>query len=192
MADTLLVALLAAGRGARFGTAKLDAMCAGKPLGRWALDAVTAAALPAGVIVVGPGGAKFAAGTSWELIDNPLAAEGLGTSLAVAARTAEGRGASKLLVLLADMPLVEAGYLCDLAGAMPPAATAYPGRKAGVPALFGRDQLAMLTRLDGDRGAGALLAAMAGLSLLDPPVGMLADVDRPDDLAEVERALRAP
>ena len=34
------VAVLAAGRGKRFGGGKLEATCAGKPLGRWVLDAV--------------------------------------------------------------------------------------------------------------------------------------------------------
>jgi CTP:molybdopterin cytidylyltransferase MocA len=43
-------------------------------------------------------------------------------------------------------------------------------------------------RLTGDHGAGPLLK---GATLLDPPSGMLRDVDTPDDLAEVERQLLA-
>ena len=43
-------------------------------------------------------------------------------------------------------------------------------------------------RLTGDRGAGPLLR---GATLLDPPSGMLRDVDTADDLAEVERQLLA-
>ena len=46
-----LVAVLAAGRGTRFGGGKLEAMCAGRPLGRWILDAVVEAGLVRGVIV---------------------------------------------------------------------------------------------------------------------------------------------
>ena len=42
MAERPLVAVLAAGRGTRFGGGKLEALCAGKPLGRCALDAVAA------------------------------------------------------------------------------------------------------------------------------------------------------
>ena len=34
------VALLAAGRGTRFGGNKLETACAGKPLGRWAIEAI--------------------------------------------------------------------------------------------------------------------------------------------------------
>ena len=36
---SLAIALLAAGGATRFGGGKLDAQCAGKPLGQWALDA---------------------------------------------------------------------------------------------------------------------------------------------------------
>jgi CTP:molybdopterin cytidylyltransferase MocA len=41
--------------------------------------------------------------------------------------------------------------------------------------------------LTGDRGAGPLLRAA---TLLDPPAGMLRDVDTLEDLAELEAALR--
>ena len=48
--------------------------------------------------------------------------------------------------------------------------------------------LGKVYRLIGDRGAGPLLE---GVRLLDPPPGMLSDVDTPEDLAEVERQLFA-
>ena len=100
------VAVLAAGRGARFGGNKLAALCAGKPLGRWALDAAEAAGLGPGTVVTGSEAAVFAA--SWQVLVNPEPAAGLGCSLALAARDALAHGERSLLVLLADMPLVTA------------------------------------------------------------------------------------
>ena len=96
-----------------------------------------------------------------------------------------------LLVLLADMPLLDSLFLTELAAAASPAATRYPDGDVGVPALFDEGQLPMLAQLSGDRGAAALLALMDGLTVLDPPAGMLRDVDRPEDLAEAERQLLA-
>jgi CTP:molybdopterin cytidylyltransferase MocA len=179
------VAVLAAGRGTRFGGNKLESPCAGKPLGRWAIEAVEGAGLGPGVVVTGPGGVSFAEG--WDAVANPEPEAGLGSSLALAARIALDGDAPALLVLLADMPLVTPAYLRELAAASSPAATRQPDGRGGVPALFDRSLIAIAARLTGDRGAGPLLA---GARLLDPPPGMLRDVDTPEDLAEAERVLR--
>jgi CTP:molybdopterin cytidylyltransferase MocA len=180
------VAVLAAGRAARFGGGKLEAICAGKPLGRWALDAVEAAGLEPGLIVTGPEGASFAEG--WTSLINPMPEAGLGASLALAARLALTGGRKALLVLLADMPLVTPDYLRELATADAPAATRQADGSAGVPALLSPALLARAMKLGGDRGAAALLG---GATLLDAPAGTLRDVDTPEDLAEVERILAA-
>ncbi|MFT3965605.1 MAG: NTP transferase domain-containing protein, partial [Sphingobium sp.] len=77
------VAILAAGRASRFGGGKLDAACAGKPLGRWVLDAVAAAGAPPGLIVVGPRPPAFAGDAlhdGWTVITNAEAERGMGTS----------------------------------------------------------------------------------------------------------------
>jgi CTP:molybdopterin cytidylyltransferase MocA len=186
MAEPPCVAVLAAGRGTRFGGNKLEAPCAGKPLGRWALDAVAGAGLEPGMLVTGPEGASFADG--WTKVINPDPGSGLGSSLALAARLALAGGRKKLLVLLADMPLVTPEYLCALAATPAPAATRQAGGRAGVPALLGHALLKKAAALTGDRGAGPLLARAR---LLDPPPGMLRDVDTPEDLAEAERRLTA-
>jgi len=180
-----LVAVLAAGRGTRFGGGKLEAMCAGKRLGRWSLDAIEGAGLRPGTIVTGPEGVTFAG--SWTVLVNPAPEAGLGSSLALAASGALDAGARSMLVLLADMPLVTAAYLRRLASARAPAATRHPDGRPGVPGLLDRALMERAARLSGDRGAGPLLA---GATLLDPPVGMLRDVDTPEDLASVERILR--
>jgi CTP:molybdopterin cytidylyltransferase MocA len=180
------VAVLAAGLGTRFGGNKLEAMCAGKPLGRWAVEAAEAAGLGRGMIVTGPEGVSFADG--WARLANPAPDEGLGSSLALAARLALMGGEEALLVLLADMPLVSADYLRELADQAAPAATRYPKGHAGVPALLDRGLMELASRFTGDHGAGPLLKEA---TLLDPPARMLRDVDTPEDLAEVERQLLA-
>jgi CTP:molybdopterin cytidylyltransferase MocA len=176
--------VLAAGRATRFGGGKLEALCAGRPLARWAIDAVAEADLPPGVLVTGPDSGLVAEG--WQRLINPQPGEGLGTSLALAARTAIERGAHTMLVLLADMPLVSAHYLRLLAAAPAPAATRQADGRAGVPALLDRPMLKRAAGLTGDRGAGPLLANAA---LLDAPPGTLLDVDTRDDLAQAARAL---
>jgi|SRR5688572_9741019 len=186
MAERPLVAVLAAGRGSRFGGGKLEAICAGKPLGRWVLDALAEAGLGPGMIVTGPEGACFAEG--WAALVNPQPERGLGSSLALAAQAALEEKAPALLVLLADMPLVASDYLRRLAAASPPAATRQPDGHAGVPALLDFALLQRAASLAGDRGAGALLGSA---TLLDAPSGMLRDVDTPEDLVAVERQLLA-
>lgn len=181
----LAVAVLAAGRATRFGGGKLEADCAGKPLGRWALDAVEAAGLAPGTIVTGPEGLSFAEG--WQRLVNSEPEAGLGSSLALAARTALDAGAEALLVLLADMPLVAPAHLRQFATIPAPVATRHPDGRPGVPVLLDRALIERAATLTGDRGAGPLLAEV---TLLDPPAGMLRDVDTPEDLASVERVLR--
>jgi molybdenum cofactor cytidylyltransferase len=178
------VAVLAAGLGTRFGGDKLEAMCAGKPLGRWAIEAVEAAGLGPGTIVFAGELPSYAEG--WHHIVNGAPEEGLGASLGGAAFFALESGATEMLVLLADMPLVRADYLRELAEQSAPAASRYPDGHAGVPALLDRALMEDAIGLTGDRGAGPLLS---GARLLDPPPGMLRDVDTAEDLAEVEREL---
>jgi CTP:molybdopterin cytidylyltransferase MocA len=176
--------VLAAGLGTRFGGSKLEAMCAGKPLGRWAVEAAETAMRGPGFVVTGPQGVSFAGG--WTALVNPAPERGLGPSLALAARAALETGAETLLVLLADMPLVTAGYLEALAARPAPAATRPPDGRPGVPALLDRALMEAAAGLTGDRGAGQLLG---GAMLLEPPPGMLRDVDTLEDLADVERLL---
>jgi CTP:molybdopterin cytidylyltransferase MocA len=174
------VAVLAAGRGTRFGGSKLEAPCAGKPLGRWAIQAVEDAGLGPGTIVTGPEGVSFAEG--WTALVNPKPERGLGSSLALAAQGALERGEAALLVLLADMPLVTAAYLRELVEQPAPAASRYPGGRAGVPALLDRALIEDAIGLTGDRGAGHLLRRA---KLLDSPPVLLRDVDTPESLRKI-------
>ncbi|MBT2133057.1 NTP transferase domain-containing protein [Croceibacterium sp. LX-88] len=180
-----LVAVLAAGRGRRFGGGKLETDCAGKPLGRWVIEAVEQAGLEPGLIVTGPEGVSFAAG--WRALVNREPEAGLGSSLALAARAAFEAGDEALLVLLADMPLIDPDFLRGLASAPAPAATRQDDGRPGVPALLDRTLIAQAMALSGDRGAGPLLT---GASLWEAPPGALLDVDTVEGLAKVARVLR--
>ena len=182
-----LVAVLAAGAGTRFGGGKLDAMLAGKRVGQRVIDAVAAAGLNPGLIVVPGHTPQFAAESGWPTVTNVCASDGLGTSLAMAACAALARG-RPLLVLLADMPLVDPALLKALA-AQSCAATRYPDGKAGVPALADLAMLPALAELSGNVGAGPLLSSRHGVVLVEPPESMLLDIDRPEDLAAAQALL---
>ena len=184
-----LVAVLAAGSASRFGGGKLDAMLADKPVGQWALEAVDAAGLGTGVIVVGSEAPQFARDSGWPLLVNRQAAQGLGTSLALAATHAMVQGRA-LLVVLADMPLVDPTHLALLAQAKAITATGWPQGRAGVPACFPLALLPEVVQLTGDAGAGALLTGRAGLHLVEAAPQMLLDIDTPADLASAEQWLR--
>jgi len=185
-----LVAVLAAGSAARFGGGKLDADCAGKPLGQWALEAAQDAGFAPGVLIVGSPQPAFArANAGWTIVTNARAQEGLGTSLALAARCALERD-RRLLVMLADMPLIAPSHLSALAACTTSAATLYPGDKPGVPALLSHDVLGDVVRLKGDDGAASLLRTLPDLQLLQAPDGSLRDVDTPQGLADIAQVLK--
>jgi CTP:molybdopterin cytidylyltransferase MocA len=184
---SLAVAILAAGGATRFGGGKLDADCAGRPLGRWALKAALALPHERLAVVVGETVPEFALGC--ELLVNQRAAEGLGTSAALAARWAAGSDA--LLIMLADMPLVSVETLGRLTEASGPAAVAYPGNRAGAPACFPAALFPALGALTGDSGAAQVLRGLDGVRLVEVAAEELRDVDRPEGLADVAAILRA-
>lgn len=187
-----LVAVLAAGRASRFGGGKLDAPCAGRPLGHWALDAVMEAGLPPGLIVTQTEPPQFAGqAEGWTILPNAQADSGLASSLACAARHARAERASALLVLLADMPLVPGRLLMELVETGAPAAAIHPDGRPGVPALLPAYLFERIASLEGDRGAASLLATDPATQWLAAEPGWLLDVDTPDELAQAERILRA-
>lgn len=185
----MLIAILAAGSARRFGDDKLAADCAGKPLGQWALDAALAIGAP--TVWIGGESKPAWVAPPCEFIPNPDAASGLASSLRVAARCANEARTASLLVMLADMPLVDPPLLRELIAAGPLAACAYPDGRTGVPALFPAAYFPRLAGLTGDHGAGALLRDAPGLRLIHPTEGALADVDTLADLAEAAARLSA-
>lgn len=192
---TLGIYILAAGQGRRFGGDKLDAPCAGRALGAWAIDAIAGADMAPSVIIVPPDAPRFAVDAQthgWTLEVNDLARQGLATSLACAARHADRAGHHAACIFLGDMPLVTSGHVRAIVttGADDrPVATLYPGGRRGVPARFPRSLFGALATGQADRGAGALLAELPAL-IAECDFADLRDVDSPDDLSEVEAVLR--
>jgi len=180
--------LLAAGAARRFGAPKLlHPLADGTPLGVAAARTL-AEVLPDSIAIVRPGDqALRAALTSAGLrtVENPLADQGLGTSLAAGVRASPG--ATGWLVALADMPWVRIDTLRTLAGVLDRGASMVApvcrGRR-GHPVGFAARWEHHLLGLHGDAGACGLLAAHPAELVLQPTTdqGVLLDVDRQDDL----------
>jgi molybdenum cofactor cytidylyltransferase len=192
--------LLAAGRGSRFGGDKLIAplrtaalgVPAGTPLGVAAARNLVAA-LPDSVAVVRPGDdalSRLLAATGVRLVECASADDGMGTSLACG--VAAAADADAWVVALADMPWIDPATIVKVADALRAGANitapALRGRR-GHPVGFSRLHHAALAALAGDLGArGVVEANTANIVQIDSDdAGILADVDRPQDLRRSDR-----
>ena len=181
--------LLAAGSASRFGSDKLR-----HELPHGVSIAVQAARhlkleIPRVVAVIRPQSPeleKHLKAEGCEVVTCQNAAEGMGASLACAARAAGE--ADGYLIALADMPFLRRTTIGAVRDALANGATlaapyfrARRGHPVGLAGRFHADLLA----LRGDEGAKRLLAAsekqMVKIPVGDP--GALRDIDRPEDLA---------
>jgi molybdenum cofactor cytidylyltransferase len=183
--EGLAVALLAAGRSQRFGAGdKLAAMLGGKPLIDWAAEAGRSVNAAQHFIVTGPDTPQQYYPAGYVLLFNPDAGEGLASSLRIAARQARETGASALLVMLGDMPLVRPSHLATLvatfvADPANPVFSHAPGNAAQPPAILPATLFPLLDGLSGDSGARSLAR---GATLVEASPDSLIDVDTPTDL----------
>jgi molybdenum cofactor cytidylyltransferase len=189
--------ILAAGRSTRFGqdrvATKVVAEFHGAPLVRRVAKAALASRASPVIVVTGHAGNLIAAAladSDVRVVDAPDYALGLSRSLraGVAAVPDDARGA---IVLLADMPLVAPALIdaliatFDVVPNAKAVVPAYAGRR-GNPVLLGRPLFAKIARLEGDRGAGQILAEIEGV--VERPVtdeSIFVDVDTPDDLRQL-------
>lgn len=195
MADAarLTVAVLAAGQSRRFGTT--DKLCApfqGKPLGLHVCDMLARARFalrPQHRLVVASDETHPCArgwkDAGFSVVRNPNADEGMGTSVATAARIARRAGSDMLLIALADMPLVPVSHYAALvsradASFKDQILASFDGHARMPPAVFGRGQFDILAQLSADTGARAMLA---NSETVDCPPEWLADIDTPEALA---------
>ena len=186
--------VLAAGAARRMrGRDKLLEPVAGRPMLRAVAEAALASrARPVAVVLPpdAPARAEAIAGLAVETVIAADCAEGMAASLRAGLAAVEAR-ADAVLVLLADMPEVDAADIDRLIAAFDPAeareivrAATADGRP-GHPVLFGRRFFEDLRGLGGDQGARSILAAAADFVVEVPTAGeaALVDLDTPEDWA---------
>jgi molybdenum cofactor cytidylyltransferase len=197
--------ILAAGRSTRFSkdapeATKLVAVLRGKPLVRHVAEAALRSVARPIVVVTGHRRAEVEAalqGLDLSFAVNPDYAAGLSSSLkrGVAALPTASAGA---LILLGDMPLVSSALIDRLIAAFERAADAAPQnplaaapRRGGVrgnPVLLSRALFPAVAKLDGDRGARALIDSI-GKRLVECDVedeAPLIDIDTKEALRGLE------
>jgi molybdenum cofactor cytidylyltransferase len=179
--------LLAAGSATRFGSDKLaHRLPHGVPIAVQAARHLHAV-VPSVYAVVKPGADELARSLAphCQIIVCENAAEGMGASLACAARAA-GR-ADGYLVALADMPFVRTSSIAavrDALAAGAPLAAPYWRARRGHPVGVSGAFFDQLLECRGDEGARGLLRENEK-RLLKIPVGdpgVLRDIDTPEDL----------
>lgn len=177
-------ALLAAGRSQRFGADdKLLAPLHGKPL--IAHAAATLAALPLDLRMAVVSSAEVEACLAgFTILRNDAPERGLSRSLACAAAAAIEAGATRLLILLADMPRVTPAHCLELLTNCRDAraAASFDGIRVSPPACFPASALAALQRMTGDKGAREMLASLPPEALVRADAHTLIDVDTHETL----------
>ena len=187
----LVAVVLAAGCSRRFGSPKQLATVDAVPMVRRAVTQVGPAQPDAIVLVAGhEAAAVHAAAAADFLVINERYAEGMGTSIACAARTL-CPVADAMLLCLADQPLIPASHFAALREAWGGhgdrvVATAFGGTH-GPPVVFGKQFLEPLLALSGETGAKALLesAGDALITVRCDKAGI--DIDRPGDLDSLDQ-----
>lgn len=181
---TTVAAILAAGRGARFGggAGKLRASFRGRPLVSWAVEAAVAAGFDQVLVVVGADELRDLVPAPVRVVANPRWEEGIATSLATAVAEAREASCAAVVVGLGDQPLVTAGAWRTIRDAASPIAVAtYDGRR-GHPVRLAREVWPWLPAT-GDEGARTLMAERPELVAELPCPGNPVDVDTQEDLA---------
>lgn len=170
--------LLAAGQATRFGGHKLISEFHGRPLWEQAAETAEGIDVSERILVIGPE-SPIESRSGWMRVENRVAEQGMGTSIAAGVRALAD--CDRVIIMLADMPLVSRTHLDRLMTAQGVAFTCYPDGSAGCPAIFPRSVFQLLETLDGDRGARSL--DLGDVELIAPPEErQLTDIDEVSDL----------
>ena len=184
--------VLAAGQGARMGgTPKVlrRLKTGAPPLVRQVVDRLQQAQVSPIVVVTGhsaPGVRAALSGSSARIAHNIAPQKGMGSSLAVGARSIDGVDAA--LIVLADMPGIDCSVVRALVaawrgGGHTIVAPVHQGR-LGHPVLFDAVHLDALRACSGDVGARALLESHPVHRVEVDSAGVLFDLDTVADLRE--------
>lgn len=195
------IVVLAAGASSRFGSPKLLAPLAGRPVLQHTLDAVAAAGPAEVVVVLGGEREAVEAAIAWRRERRAVNArpqDGLASSLRVGLdAAAEDAACEAVLVVLGDQPSLRPDVITAVMQAaerspLPFVRARYAADGAPNPVLVRREAWALAAGLSGDRGLGPLLAARPDLVLAVDVAGANPDIDTPEDLAALQPVETAP
>jgi molybdenum cofactor cytidylyltransferase len=201
----IAVAVLAAGRGSRFGDQpKLTQSLGGRAVVAWALDAARASRLVPVVLVVGREADAVLAAASVGTTDpreisvvrNDDWSSGIASSLRAAIVALQPRAeVAAVVVGLGDQPRVGPEAYRLLARAYDSGARLAVATYAGVrgnPVLLARDHWDEALGLEGDEGARVLMRRHPVVEVPCDGTGEPTDVDTRNDLAALEARWRSP
>ena len=175
----LAIIILAAGESRRFGKQnKLLAELRGKMLAAYVVDA--AAPLNASKrIAITRDDSLDAIFDGYDIIRNPDATKGQGSSIALGAKAAQGHKAA--LFLLADMPFVSAIFMRFMVNKAVKSTVSHSGGHHQPPMLFFAEDLERLTHLPANaRGKDVLESG--DYDVVELPEEMARDIDTREDL----------
>jgi CTP:molybdopterin cytidylyltransferase MocA len=196
MAESVVIVLLAAGKGRRFGSLKQLADINGEAMVRRSARLAVDTGAPV-VVVTGAEAERVEdalAGLSVHIVRNTAWTEGMGSSISTGIQEIGRRfpHATGALLCLADQPMIEPALFHTLLARHKVAsdrilASEHVGA-TGPPVLFPRDCFQALVNLSGGEGAHALLKHdSARVERFANHGG--SDVDTPDDLRIVREAM---
>lgn len=180
------------------GADKLVAELAGKPVIAHVVERIAAAGLPPPIIVITPDGEAVRSALDGHAASFAVSQrhdEGLSQSLRAGIEAAPGHWGAAF-ICLGDMPLIPSELIRDMAGKAELDSIFVPRHRGarGNPVLWGRRYFGLLTELGGDEGAKVLFDAHADrLRFFDTDdPGVRTDIDTPDMLEAVRRAMPGP
>ena len=187
--------LLASGASRRFGSNKLLANLAGRPVVRWSAEALAAAVETLVVVVPRDSTSLRSAldGVPALFAENVDAHEGMASAIRVGV-AALPAGVEAVVIALGDQPTTDPQVVRRVMdawraepGTVRAVTTAY-GDGRGHPTLFAAALFPALLALEGDRGARDLLASLGEeVAVVEAAGARPADVDTPEALEVLSR-----